>query len=304
MLHLKAGVHLEERDQTVLADEIFDGAGTVIVGFLADALRGLVDLLALSIGEERRGSLLDQLLKRRCGEQSRVPYHDVAVLIRDHLRFDVAGLVEVALDEAFTATEGGDRLTRRRLNSSGISSSVRATFIPRPPPPNAALMAIGTPYSRAKATTSSASFTGSGVPGTSGAFARTAMWRAVTLSPRSRMDCGLGPIQINPRQGLPARNRRSQKGIRSPGESRRHRTSPRRPESWRSRDTTRRRFDHQRERLVGQPHVRSVGIRLGVHRRSPVPRLSLRDPRTAISPRLATRTFPKCSGRRDLALCL
>jgi hypothetical protein len=50
----------------------------------------------------------------------------------------------------------------------------------------------------AKATTSSASFTGSGVPGTSGAWARAAMWRAVTLSPRSRMDCGLGPIQINP----------------------------------------------------------------------------------------------------------
>ena len=73
---------------------------------------------------------------------------------------------------------------------------VRATFMPRPPPPNAALIAIGTPYSLAKATTSSASLTGSGVPGTSGAFALAAMWRAVTLSPRSRIDCGLGPIQI------------------------------------------------------------------------------------------------------------
>ncbi len=75
---------------------------------------------------------------------------------------------------------------------------VRATFMPRPPPPNAALIAIGTPYSLANATTSSASFTGSGVPGTSGALARAAMWRAVTLSPRSRIDCGLGPIQISP----------------------------------------------------------------------------------------------------------
>ena len=75
---------------------------------------------------------------------------------------------------------------------------LRATFMPRPPPPKAALIAIGTPYSLAKATTSSASFTGSGVPGTSGAWARAAMWRAVTLSPRSRIDCGLGPIQIRP----------------------------------------------------------------------------------------------------------
>ena len=57
-------------------------------------------------------------------------------------------------------------------------------------------MAIGTPYSLAKATTSSASLTGSDVPGTRGAWARAAMWRAVTLSPRSRIACGLGPIQI------------------------------------------------------------------------------------------------------------
>ena len=41
--------------------------------------------------------------------------------------------------------------------SSGISSSVRATFRPRPPPPKAALMAIGRPSSWANATTSSAS---------------------------------------------------------------------------------------------------------------------------------------------------
>ncbi len=75
---------------------------------------------------------------------------------------------------------------------------VRATFMPLPPPPKAALIAIGTPYSWAKATTSSASLTGSGVPGTRGAWARAAMWRAVTLSPRSRIDCGLGPIQIRP----------------------------------------------------------------------------------------------------------
>ena len=46
---------------------------------------------------------------------------------------------------------------------------VRATFSPRPPPPNAALMATGRPCSSAKATTSSASSTGSLVPGTSGA---------------------------------------------------------------------------------------------------------------------------------------
>ncbi len=83
-------------------------------------------------------------------------------------------------------------------NSSGISSIVRATLSPRPPPPNAALMAIGSPYSVAKATTASASATGSAVPGTSGAPTFWAMCRAWTLSPRASMAAGGGPIQIRP----------------------------------------------------------------------------------------------------------
>ena len=45
---------------------------------------------------------------------------------------------------------------------------MRATLRPRPPPPNAALMATGSPCSFANATTSSEPATGSGVPATSG----------------------------------------------------------------------------------------------------------------------------------------
>ena len=54
-------------------------------------------------------------------------------------------------------------------------------------------MATGRPNSSAKATTSSAPLTGSVVPGTSGAPALVAMWRALTLSPRESMACGPGP---------------------------------------------------------------------------------------------------------------
>ena len=75
---------------------------------------------------------------------------------------------------------------------------MRATFRPRPPPPYAALIATGRPCSVAKATISSASTTGSGVPGTRGAFARAAMWRALTLSPRESIASGEGPIQVSP----------------------------------------------------------------------------------------------------------
>jgi hypothetical protein len=80
--------------------------------------------------------------------------------------------------------------------SSGISSKVRATLSPRPPPPKAALIAIGRPCSRAKSATSSGPLTGPSVPGVSGAPTRLAISRAFTLSPSATMAAGGGPIQI------------------------------------------------------------------------------------------------------------
>ena len=59
-------------------------------------------------------------------------------------------------------------------------------------------MATGRPCSSAKSTTSIALSTGSGVPGTSGALALAAMWRAFTLSPRLSIASGEGPIQTSP----------------------------------------------------------------------------------------------------------
>ena len=59
-------------------------------------------------------------------------------------------------------------------------------------------MAIGSPWAWAKATTSSASATGSGVPGTKGAPTFCAMWRAFTLSPSDSMASGDGPIHVIP----------------------------------------------------------------------------------------------------------
>ena len=80
----------------------------------------------------------------------------------------------------------------------GLPIAIKAAFMPRPPPPKAALMATGSPCSVAKAVTSAASATGSAVPGTSGALARVAMWRALTLSPRPSMASGPGPIHVRP----------------------------------------------------------------------------------------------------------
>ena len=62
VLDLKPGVDLQERDQPVLADQVFDGSGAVVVGLFADPLGRFVDLLALRVGQEGSRRLLDQLL--------------------------------------------------------------------------------------------------------------------------------------------------------------------------------------------------------------------------------------------------
>ncbi len=120
VLDLKPGVDLQERDQPVLADQIFDRAGAVVVRFFADPLGGFVDFFALCVGQERRGRLFDELLEAALQRAVTGAGHDdVAVLVGDHLRFDVARLVQVALDEAFAAAERRDRLAGRRLEQLG-----------------------------------------------------------------------------------------------------------------------------------------------------------------------------------------
>ncbi len=95
----------------VLADEVFDGARAVVAGFLADALGGLVDLLALRVGQERGRGLFDELLEAALQRAvAGACDDDVAVLVGDDLSLDVARLVEVALDEALAAAERGDGL--------------------------------------------------------------------------------------------------------------------------------------------------------------------------------------------------
>ena len=120
VLDLQSGVDLEERDQPVLADQVLDGACAVVVRLLADPLGRLVDLLALRVGEERRGRLLHQLLVAALQRAvTGAGDDDVAVLVGDHLRLDVARLVQVALDEALAAAERRDRLASRRLEQLG-----------------------------------------------------------------------------------------------------------------------------------------------------------------------------------------
>ena len=70
--------------------------------------------------------------------------------------------------------------------------------MPLPPPPEAVLIAMGSPCSRANAATSATSDTGVVMPGKSGAPTCRAASRADSLSPSSRITAGAGPIQVSP----------------------------------------------------------------------------------------------------------
>ncbi len=120
VLDLQAGVHLEERDRAVRADEELARAGADVADLAEDRLRRLVQARLLLGRQVRRRGLLDELLVATLqravagGDDD-----DVAVLVGQALGLDVARLVEVLLDEALTATERGDGLARRRLELRG-----------------------------------------------------------------------------------------------------------------------------------------------------------------------------------------
>ncbi len=114
MLDLQAGVDFEEADHPVSGDEELDRARAHVAGLPADGPRGLIKRRALLLGEERRRGLLDEFLVAPL--QRAVPGaddDDCAVGVREDLGLDVAGLVQVALDEALTPAERGGGLADR-----------------------------------------------------------------------------------------------------------------------------------------------------------------------------------------------
>ena len=181
------------------ADEELAGARAHVAGLAQDRLGRVVELLELRVGQERGRRLLDQLLVPPL--QRAVPGrddHDGAVRVGQALGLHVPRPVQVPLDEALAVTERHGGLADRRLVLLRDLLEVRATLRPRPPPPNAALIATGSPYSRAKAVTSSGPLTGPSVPGASGAPTRLAISLAFTLSPSATIAAGGGPIQVKP----------------------------------------------------------------------------------------------------------
>ena len=68
----------------------------------------------------------------------------LAGAVAEHLDLDVARLLEIFLDVDGVVAEGGLGLGARGLTAPRqIVLGVRATFMPRPPPPAVALMSTG-----------------------------------------------------------------------------------------------------------------------------------------------------------------
>ena len=164
---------------------------------------------------------------RRCSEQSRVETTTTLPCgVGQALGLDVPRPVEVALDEALAAAERGDRLADGATRTArGSPRSVRATFRPRPPPPNAALIAIGRPCSSANAT----HLVGAGdrVRRARRPAARRPSGRCAGPGPcrrARRSPPAAGRSRSARRRSRPGRSRRSRPGSRSPGAPRRRRS--------------------------------------------------------------------------------
>ena len=109
MLHLQAGVDLQERDGAALAQQKLHRACAHVACGGADVARSGVDAFALGIAQKRSGGLFHQLLVAPLQRAvARAQHHHVAVGVGQHLGLDVAGLVEELLHKALAPAKGGD----------------------------------------------------------------------------------------------------------------------------------------------------------------------------------------------------
>ncbi len=105
MLHLKAGVHLQEPELAVLVEEL-DGAGVDVAARPSDLDGRLAHGLAQLCREVRSRALLDELLVAALRRAVALTHpHTAAVCVGDHLHLHVAGPGEVALDVTLGAPE-------------------------------------------------------------------------------------------------------------------------------------------------------------------------------------------------------
>ena len=115
MLDLEPRVHLQEIELAVLVDDELDGAGRVVADGLGqrDGL-GAHGLARLGVDERARRLLHDLLVAPLDRAFALAEMNDVAMLVAEHLNFDMARLLDIFLDEHAVVAEARARLGLRR----------------------------------------------------------------------------------------------------------------------------------------------------------------------------------------------
>ena len=116
MLDLEAGVHLEEIEVALVVEEELEGPGVGVLDGARSVDDGAAQFAAHAIGERDGRRLLDQLLVAPLDRAlALAEVHHRAVLIAEHLHFDVARVLDVLLDVDVTVAERRFRLALRGL---------------------------------------------------------------------------------------------------------------------------------------------------------------------------------------------
>ena len=111
VLHLQAGVHLQEIEVLVLADDKLHRARALVFHSLGQLHGLLAHGLAGGFADEGAGRLFDHLLVAALdGALALVQVNDVAVAVAHHLDFDVARLLYKLLDEDAVVAKAVARL--------------------------------------------------------------------------------------------------------------------------------------------------------------------------------------------------
>ena len=131
VLHLQAGVHLQEVEVLLGVHDELDRARVHVVGGARQVAGGLAHALAQLRAHRGRGRLLDHLLVAPLdGAFALAQVDDVAVAVGQHLDLDVARLLDVALDEHAGVVEGLLRLLaaggQGRLHVLGLADDAHA----------------------------------------------------------------------------------------------------------------------------------------------------------------------------------
>ena len=147
MLDLDAGVHLHEVVRPVSVQQHLDRARADVVDRLGALHRRVTHALAQLGADRRARRFLDQLLVPALDRAvALAQVNDVAMRVAEDLELDVARAVRDTSRRTRRREPKADSASERASwNERAKSSASRATRMPFPPPPAAALMMTGKP---------------------------------------------------------------------------------------------------------------------------------------------------------------